>query len=522
MSESILKRKRPGGDVIRYDKPKKTVKVQAVNDKPSGLKKAQKALPVSHANGKSKPAAASTTSNKTNSPPSIQIVTGSYERVLHGFIATLPDKLPSSPSSSTTEFPQATFSDTFLFSAHSSSVRSLAISQPQASKRILATGSSDERINLYQLSTSAPSRSKSGPSKPDLPSLSGASVVENPRNRELGSLLHHSRTITSLLFPTKSKLFSAAEDNTIGITRTRDWTTLSTIKAPVPKPFGRPSGDTAAPGEVPSGVNDFAVHPSMKLMLSVSKGEKCMRLWNLVTGKKAGVLNFSKEVLMQIGEGRFSTGEGRRVLWRNDGEGFVVVFEKGVIVYGMESTPERIVRLQSGKICQARFVPGQDSVLAVSTEDGRVLFYDVGSNGDEVDEKSLPQCPCMAEIPTLEARSSGRIKDFEILELPESHQSTLIFITASSDGAARLWAVEKSSLDPPVAPNGVVSGKVDAIGKEVKSVGALIGVRETGNRLTCIVAFVMDEPTTDGAEESQPAEGLVVPNGDLDSESDEE
>lgn len=53
-----------------------------------------------------------------------------------------------------------------------------------------------------------------------------------------------------------------------------------------------------------SRVNDFAVHPSLILMLSVSKGEKSMRLWNLVTGKKAGVLNFSREMLMEVGEGK--------------------------------------------------------------------------------------------------------------------------------------------------------------------------------------------------------------------------
>ena len=83
----------------------------------------------------------------------------------------------------------------------------------------------------------------------------------------------------------------------------------------MPKPQGRPSGDTAGPGEVPAGVNDFAIHPSQKLMLSVGRGEKCMRLWNLMTGKKAGVLNFDRELLNQVGEGKYGNGEGRRVLW---------------------------------------------------------------------------------------------------------------------------------------------------------------------------------------------------------------
>jgi len=272
-------------------------------------------------------------------PLSIQIITGSYERVLHGFAATIPGDLSgdaeaekSSDDAPTTK--ALSISDTFLFAAHSSAVKCLAVSPPTEShKRILATGSTDERINLYNLSTSPPNAS----SKPKLPTLSQTSVVENSRNRELGSLLHHARSVNKLQFPTKGKLFSGADDNTIAISRTRDWTVLSTIKCPIPKPVGRPSGDTAGPGEVPAGVNDFAIHPSMKVMVSVGKGERSMRLWNLVTGKKAGVLNFDRELLQAVGEGRHSSGEGRKVSWGEDGEEYVVGFERGAVVYGMVS-----------------------------------------------------------------------------------------------------------------------------------------------------------------------------------------
>lgn len=286
----------------------------------------------------------STETAETPAPVSIQIITGSYEKTLHGFAATLPKQNPSASDISSTsdqakesdlkDYASATFSDTFLFAAHSSAVRCLAISQSTEShKRVLASGSTDERINLYSVSTSPPEAN----AKTKLPTLSKTEIMENPRNRELGSLLHHSRSVTKLDFPTKGKLFSAAEDNTIAISRTRDWTVLSTIKAPIPKPMGRPSGDTAAPGEVPAGVNDFAIHPSMKLMVSVSKGEKSMRLWNLVTGKKAGVLNFDRQLLQQVGEGRYGSGEGRRVLWTDVGEDFVVGFERGVAVFGIVS-----------------------------------------------------------------------------------------------------------------------------------------------------------------------------------------
>jgi protein MAK11 len=108
------------------------------------------------------------------------------------------------------------------------------------------------------------------------------------------------------------------------------------IKAPNPKHPHRPTGDTSTASTLPSGINDFAVHPSMKLMLSVGRAERCLRLWNLVTGKKAGVLNFSKEMLHEVGEStsRWGSGEGRRILWNNTGEEFVVGFEWGASVFG--------------------------------------------------------------------------------------------------------------------------------------------------------------------------------------------
>ena len=276
------------------------------------------------------------------SPMVLQIITGSYERVLHGFVASLqplqrseaPDGQDPSDETALSQKDSVEFSDTFLFHAHSSAVRCLAVSEPTGGqKRILATGSSDERINLYNVSTLAPDKA----SRPTTATLSSTNIHTNPRNRELGSLMHHSRAVTRLQFPNKGKLFSAAEDNTIAISRVRDWTVLSTIKAPIPKVAGRPSGDTAGVGDLPAGVNDFAIHPSMKLMVTVGRGERCMRLWNLVTGKKAGVLNFDRELLQQLGEGPHGGGEGRRVLWASDGEEFIVGFERGAAVFSMVS-----------------------------------------------------------------------------------------------------------------------------------------------------------------------------------------
>ncbi|KAK1021134.1 Protein mak11, partial [Friedmanniomyces endolithicus] len=168
----------------------------------------------SETNGSSAPAPLASTIESHDGDIHLQLVTGSYERVLHGISAKIPRKLlrtkPASDQDvegpSTDADNAVRFSDTFLFAAHASSIRCLAISpSTESDKRYLATGSSDERTNVYSIST-APSTHNH---QVDLPSLaSTSSTSENPRNRSLGSLIHHDRAITRLEFPAKGKLFS--------------------------------------------------------------------------------------------------------------------------------------------------------------------------------------------------------------------------------------------------------------------------------------------------------------------------
>ncbi|KAF2725445.1 WD40 repeat-like protein, partial [Polychaeton citri CBS 116435] len=428
----------------------------------------------------------------------VQIVLGSYERVLHGFAATIPSGLlndqPAPASSEGKDGDgshsdlQVSFSDTFLFAAHSSSIRCLAVSpSTENDKRILATGGSDERINVYSVSTIPPKPQ----AKPSALGLAGNSTAENSRNRSLGSLIHHDRAITRIEFPAKGKLFSAAEDNTVAISRTRDWTVLSSIKAPIPTPQGRPSGDTAAPGEVPAGVNDFAIHPSQKLMLSVGKGEKCMRLWNLMTGKKAGVLNFDRDLLAQAGEGKLSTGEGRTILWDMPGENYVVGFERGGIVYGIDSKAKAIIRTPTPtKLHQMKFIPGDSNLLAISTENGSILFIDISPSSDSGDARSLPRCNVLGEVGGKAAGVSGRVKDFGILALPNG---SLLVVAGSSDGVVRLWTVSASALE---AMQGA-QGAENTAGQIAVQIGSL----ETSKRITCLDAFMLDGAATNAASE---------------------
>lgn len=435
----------------------------------------------------------------------IQVVTGSYERVLHGFAANFPwASLQDTPDKAQPSS-DISYSDTFLFAPHASSIRCLAVSPPtESDKRYLATGGSDERINVYSISTEPPSKNR----KHTTPSLSKSTISENSSNRSLGSLVHHDRAVNQLHFPAKGKLFSAAEDNTVAISRTRDWTVLSSIKAPIPKGQGRPSGDTAGPGEVPTGVNDFAIHPSQKLMLTVSRGEKSMRLWNLMTGKKAGVLNFERDLLAQAGEGKYSSGEGRRLLWDEAGESYVVAFERGAALFGIDSKPKAVIKpTQPTKLHQMRMVPGSPaaSLLAVSTEDGRMLFYDISIEANRSAEKGLPQCKCIAQLGGKEAGVQGRIKDFELVPLPTTSNAALDFmvVTASSDGAVRFWSLTQDDLVSAEASNGTSDKPAP------RQIGRLVSTHQTGNRITCLGAFIMDgkpgssiENSVDGAEDA--------------------
>lgn len=438
------------------------------------------------------------TPKRSTSPVTIQIIAGSYDRVLHGVtVAIQPDGN------------EVKFADSFLFNAHTSAIRCLAVSPPsapipgQSQKVMLASGSTDERINVYNLSAHPPIDHKT-PDQELLSTIVARPILENSKNRELGTLLHHSSTVTRLVFPTRSKLLSSSEDSSIAVTRTRDWSLLSAIKAPVPMVHGRPSGDTAPMGGTPSGVNDFAIHPSMKVMISVSKGERCMRLWNLVTGKKAGVLEFGRDVLQQIGEGKHSTGEGRKVTWGSNvdtGDEFAVGFDRDIVVFGMDSKVRcRIMADTRTKVHEFCYIKLDEeteaTALAVSTEDGRIMLFSTKVEDLEKDKKSdsktaLPRAKLLAQVGGKACGVIGRIKDFTIIQ-PDGVPGVWYIVSANSDGKLRVWELTANELEPKK-------------GEKVKQAGKLLGTYETQNRITCVKAFVMI-PRPEGVEESEDEE----------------
>ncbi|KAI4248294.1 MAG: hypothetical protein LQ352_005954 [Teloschistes flavicans] len=470
------------------------------------------------------------TKNAVERPFTLQIIVGTYERILHGLTATAVN----GTDGSNVEDVAIEFADSFLFNAHASSIRCLALSPPSTHDKVtLASGGSDQTINLYHLSArkSVETLRKARP----VPNFSGRKVVENPKNKELGSLQHHAANVNALQFPTRSKLLSAADDSTVAIARTRDWTILSTIKVPIPKAQGRPSGDTAPPGGPPSGVTDFAIHPSMKLMISLTKGERCMRLWNLVTGRKAGVLNFEKTLLQAAGESRWSRGDGSRVEWNKTGEEFVVSFERGAVVFGLDSKPKGIIKTAPlSKIHQIHYLDTKNrdhfhgNVLAVSTEDGRLVFFSTtsvdGNSLESLDKSSgISLCPAVGQLGGHVHDSENRLKDFEYLSVEGDTKSARqsLIVTGSSDGSIRLWTVDllidsghKQPLNSAVNdPNATKTpGEDSSATGAIRQIGRLLGKYETGNRITCLKAFVMSEASDKENEPHRPT-GRV---GDID------
>ena len=143
-------------------------------------------------------------------------------------------------------------------------------------------------------------------------------------------------------------------------------------------------------------------------------------------------------------------------------------------------------------------------LLAVSTEDGRVIFYSttVLQDAEEGDDSTIPHATPVAQIGGKQAGLPGRIKDFEVLSLEEQTteiRHDILVVTGNSEGVVRVWKVNGTSLVP---------GKKS---KEIRQTGTLLTTYETGNRITCLAAFIMlpaEDPSTlfDSADESSEEE----------------
>ncbi|SCU95708.1 LAMI_0F03400g1_1 [Lachancea mirantina] len=310
-----------------------------------------------------------------------RVIVGSYE---HNLLCLSLDLSLNTPA----------FTPIFHFQAHSLSVKCLDVS-----KRYLVSGSNDEHIRIYDLQ----------------------------KRKELGTLLAHQGSITALRFsksettigdaeqdvdrPKTKKsgdkwLLSASEDNNIVIWRTKDW-----------ENFGLLKGHTAR-------INDFDIHPSNRIAISVGN-DHAIRLWNLMTVKKAGVLKLKNY-----------NQNGQHVRWcGQSGEFFVVALLNRILLY-KTSTAKVSRELNMGKLTIMHIeVEKLDDkeYLCIGLSDGSVCFF--------------PMEPLYAEVqddepefkPEFKLHGHGnRVKDFRF------HKNSFgqYLVTIGSDGKVVVWDVK--------------------------------------------------------------------------------
>jgi protein MAK11 len=147
------------------------------------------------------------------------------------------------------------------------------------------------------------------------------------------------------------------------------------------------------------------------------------------------------------------------------------------------------------KIHQVRFLSGELSrVVALTTEDGRIMFFNKTAE-DLQGRSEVLERHAFAQLGGKDQKVEGRIKDFETISEASSDPSKpILFITGSSDGAVRFWRVEmKDLLKGSMEEYGPHAALEKDGGKNIslRQIGELVGIHETGHRITCLTCFLL-------------------------------
>lgn len=337
--------------------------------------------------------------------PVFRIITASYEHVM----LCLSLSLYSDAS---------VFTPVFHFSPHIQSIRCLA-----QSKRYLVSGSNDENIRLYDLQ----------------------------KRKELGTLMQHEGNVTVLEFFDNKWLLSAGDDGRICIWRTKDWEVMGELK-----------------GHKTGGITDMSIHPSGKIAISAG-GDRTLRLWNLMTCKKASVMKVGRE------------GVPRKVKWTSQeldkAAHYVVGFDKKVWVYSAETATQvgRPLTFRSTLQHLDIFVLDNVEYVVTSHDNGTINFVPLSEflketeedEEDSDDEKKAEEFS-IENLPESAFKLQGhasRVKHFSFFYSKD--RSTHYMTSVSSSGGIVVWNLEKSVRDQ-------------------------VAVYETGNRLNCCIMVPED------------------------------
>lgn len=244
-------------------------------------------------------------------------------------------------------------------------------------------------------------------------------IYDLQKRKELGTLLAHQGSITALRFSniTKEKqeegseekvtaskwLLSASEDNKIIIWRVRDWENFGTLK-----------GHTAR-------INDLDIHPSNRIAVSVSE-DHSIRLWNLMTVKKAAVLKL-----------RGYNQNAQFVRWLGqDGEFFAAALLNKVVIF-KTSTAKAQSEIDLGRLSIMHIetqTVGEKEYLVVGLSNGRVNFYDTKPLFEEDAKDFEPEFDLLGH--------TNRVKDFKFY----SNEYGTYLVTIGSDGKVVVWNPE--------------------------------------------------------------------------------
>ncbi|KAM9938025.1 hypothetical protein OXX80_002452 [Metschnikowia pulcherrima] len=281
---------------------------------------------------------------------------------------------------------EAVFTPIFHFQAHTLSIKSIDIA-----KRYLVTGSNDEHIRIYDLQ----------------------------KRKELGTLLSHQGTVTTLKFSKESSktndlsksgkwLLSGSEDGKIIIWRTKDWETFGTLKGH----SGR--------------VNDLDIHPSGRVAISVGT-DNTIRLWNLMTAKKAAVLKI---------KGKDHVGQPADIVrWISEGKHFVVGLLNQLFIYELSEQAQIVKKVQfkSTLMCLETISIDNKEYLVVGLNNGAIQFYDVAKTLS--DENPEPEF-------TLQGHSN-RVKGISFMCSESDTHNVPFLVSVSSDGKIVVWNLTK-------------------------------------------------------------------------------
>lgn len=123
--------------------------------------------------------------------------------------------------------------------------------------------------------------------------------------RAIGDITTHNGGITSLEFFDDSFLLSGSEDNTLCLWRVQDWQCVHIM------------------GGHKGAINDFAIHPTGKLALSVSR-DSTMKMWNLVQGRCA----FTRKLKRPAQQVKWLKTDGAK-----SGSHYLLLCEDEVLIY---------------------------------------------------------------------------------------------------------------------------------------------------------------------------------------------